>query len=471
MGATLPNPECSLEWHSPSPTFGCRVHPQYLLYHGWLPLHCPLQERFTCPKGHYLDGSPTSLAEKERMLQSHVLWLLREGYEVMPGWETGVKLAGNRMWTYSDPMWPKPAHCKGGWGDATAVYNDCMTTNTGRMAFNHKYRFFFRLVTKAASTTIVQTSTTMLKGTQTVHYWVGRPGHLATSCHRIVEPPNVKGALAPYTASQRYLVMGSVREPLARFISGFNNLAARTGHGPRTYTASFVELVQKAFECADYTWGSRAWDLKGFIHFLPTIGYFLLPHLLYAGENDTVPHIDKLFRVEVMGELVPYLERVRAGTVTAAGPRGAAPVKENVAAKKQLRTEHENVLPHEPLTLQLMKALSGQPDVVRIFCRAFIQDFICFDYPLPRECADMIPAANHTLSLASSFPSLSLPSVSWSQVESELGEVYRAGAQFTLDGTKVNRLFLVIIGVLVAMACWQRYQLIRMVEEERGSRP
>eukprot|EP00899_Mesostigma_viride_P016529 jgi/Mesvir1/24878/Mv22108-RA.2 len=435
------------------------------------------QNRFTCPHGAYLDGSPTTLADKERMLRSHILWLLREGYEVMPGWETGVKLAGKRMWTYSDPMWPKPAHCKDVWGDATAAYNDCIMTNTGRLVFNHNYRFLIRLVTKAASTTILETSLKMLKGSQEVKYWVTPPGRAGAgaSCTRTTNPSFKDGLMGPYSGDQRYVVMGSVREPIGRFISAFTYFAERTGHRSKARVTDFVDVLRRGFECADYTWGARAWTVKGFMHFLPAAGFFLLPHLLYAGDNDTVPYLDKVFRVEEMGELVPYLEKVKSGLITAAGPGRHGGVNQQLALARK-KASVANAQAHEPVTARLRQVLSEQPEVMRLHCRAFIQDYVCFDYPLPEACADMILPVNDSSLLASllpamsmpsiSMPSISMPSVNWSVVQLELGEIGNGAAVWAqLDMVRLNRLLLVIIGVLMVVVCWQQYKLSSTREE------
>eukprot|EP00899_Mesostigma_viride_P016197 jgi/Mesvir1/24579/Mv21907-RA.1 len=395
----------------------------------------------------------------------------------MPGWETGVKLAGNRMWTYSDPMWPKPAHCKGVWGDTTAVYNDCMTTNTGRLVLNHKYHFFIRLVTKAASTTILETSLKMLRGSQEVDYKAAPPRRGGSSCYRATNPNFKEAMMGPYTASQRYLVMGNVREPVGRFISAFTYFAERTGHHAHSSVADFEAILRKGFDCADYAWGVRAWTVKGFIHFLPAAGFFLLPHLLYAADNDTVPYVDKIFRMEEMGELVPYLEKVRSGSVTAAGPDSGGAAKLPELAMKKASVA--NAQAHEPVTAILRKMLSEQPEVMRLHCRAFIQDYVCFDYPLPQECEEMFLPANDSYLLESylpafSMPSISMPSMSMPSISvpafdwSELRKIGEEVASWTrLDLVKLNRLLFLIIGLLIIVICWQQYRLTSNREGHR----
>eukprot|EP00899_Mesostigma_viride_P020672 jgi/Mesvir1/28606/Mv01020-RA.1 len=363
----------------------------------------PPLRRFTCPRGAYLDASPTPLAEKERRLQSHVRWLLQEGYEVMPGWQRGVKLAGNRMWTYSDPMWPKPPHCKGLWGVATAIQNNCVTVNAGRMLVSQQHNVLFRLVPKAGSTTIIQSAKKVLPGSLVVNYWVDFQGR----CRPRVSP-DLDGKLhSPYAGPQRRLLMANIREPMARFISGFNYFAARTGHSA-TNATDFVDVLRRGFECAHYAWGVYKWHVRGFMHLLPATGFFLLPHLLHAPENDTLPYVDKLFHLEEMGELLPYLKLVKIGAVRAAGAGNATITEKLVLSKEEVLVAKAH--PHESSTEMFLRLLSQQPEIMRIFCRAFIQDYICFDYALPKECVDMIPPAPPALTnhLPSHPPSASV---------------------------------------------------------------
>eukprot|EP00899_Mesostigma_viride_P016189 jgi/Mesvir1/24571/Mv21902-RA.2 len=368
----------------------------------------------------------------------------------MPGWKTGMKLAQRRIWTFSDPMWPKPAHCKGVWGDTTAIINDCITINNGRMMVNHKYRYLFRLIPKAASTAILENTGRLLPGTQVVRWAVDSPERSGGSCRRKLEPSNFNGAYHPYVSSQPYLLLTGVREPLARFISAYNHWAGKSQRKINARVEDFMGTLKSAFECANYAWGSRSWSLKNFVHFVPAVGYFLLPYLSRAGDNETVPYIDKLFLMEDLGDLIPYMEQIRAGSITA-GPGGK---KQLVLPKKQTKTA--NVKPHEPLTAQLMKALSERPDMLRMFCRAFMQDYLCFDYPLPDECQDMLPGWNRTSLLAY------LPVVSPSfNLTERLERAYKDGPWSKLDQGKMNRLLLVIIGLLMALVCWQKYQLNR----------
>eukprot|EP00899_Mesostigma_viride_P017972 jgi/Mesvir1/26176/Mv06873-RA.1 len=257
-----------------------------------------------------------------------------------------------------------------------------------RMLISHKYKLSFRLVPKAGGSSIVEAARSVLPGILLLNYWVDVGSKGLPKCHPSVMPEREKEQLYPSVADQRYLVVGNMRDPVDRFISAYNYFARRTGHDPNS-TTDFVDVLRKGFECAHYAWGVKEWGYKGFMHFLPATGFFLLPNLLYAPDNDTLPYIDKLFRLEELDELLPYLELVKKGSVSATGPGKAPAVDKLVLAKKPLAVK--NARPHDGSSEMFKKLLSDKQDIMRLHCRSFIQDYICFDYPLPEECADMVP--------------------------------------------------------------------------------
>eukprot|EP00899_Mesostigma_viride_P019152 jgi/Mesvir1/27238/Mv07081-RA.1 len=340
--------------------------------------------RFTCPPGAYLDDSPTPLAEKERRLQGWVQQLLRQGYQVMPGWEVATQLSGGSFWTFSDPMWPKPARCRPLWGDEQAIFNACLAIFHGRITLNRRYRLILRLVTKAASYSIMTTAQKMLEGTTLFHFFSQDtlvPGS-RDQCRQVSDPHDpATTEMSEAGRGREYKLVGNVREPFARFLSGFNMWLPQTKHGDQSTEEIFEELLTRGFECGDYSWGAHEWTVKGWAHFLPSADFFRLPYHLYA-PTGTSPYIDKLFRMERLDDVMPYLSSVRA-----AGPHE----RRGGGSKNVKQLIWGNVGKQDgSLTKVIMGLVAEKPALMRAFCRAFIQDYICFDYELPEACSDML---------------------------------------------------------------------------------
>eukprot|EP00899_Mesostigma_viride_P019145 jgi/Mesvir1/27231/Mv07074-RA.1 len=253
------------------------------------------------------------------------------GYQVMPGWEVATQLSGGSFWTFSDPMWPKPARCRPLWGDEQAIFNACLAIFHGRITLNRRYRLILRLVTKAASYSIMTTAQKMLEGTTLFHFF-----------------------------SQDTLVPGSRDQ--CRQVSD--------PHDPATTEMS------EAGRGREYKLVGNGWA-----HFLPSADFFRLPYHLYA-PTGTSPYIDKLFRMERLDDVMPYLSSVRA-----AGPHE----RRGGGSKNVKQLIWGNVGKQDgSLTKVIMGLVAEKPALMRAFCRAFIQDYICFDYELPEACSDML---------------------------------------------------------------------------------
>eukprot|EP00899_Mesostigma_viride_P020996 jgi/Mesvir1/28899/Mv17987-RA.1 len=348
-------------------------------------------KRFTCPPGAYLDDSPTPLAEKERRLQGWVQQLLRQGYQVMPGWEVATQLSGGSFWTFSDPMWPKPARCRPMWGDVAAIFNACLATYNGRIALNRRYRVLLRLVTKAASTSIIQTAKKMLDATFDYHFFSqGRMMPRTNACSRNVLPHD-PGKVEDHGSADNpgYKLVGTVRDPLARFLSGFAMWEARVPKRNMTTLGKFLDVLKQGFDCGDYMWGARNWTVKGWGHFIPAVDFFRLPYHLYS-PTSTPPYIDKLFRMERLDDdVIPYLRSLQEF-----GPVDLAEAASGVEYRNITVLPHQNRVYHGPMSRLLTGTMTKEPSLMQTFCRAFIQDYICFDYELPEACREMLIFSN-----------------------------------------------------------------------------
>eukprot|EP00899_Mesostigma_viride_P023986 jgi/Mesvir1/4772/Mv22188-RA.1 len=356
---------------------------------------------FTCPRGDYLNTSVTSLAEKDARLQSYVLRLLHRGYEVMPGWEMGVKLAADRIWTHGDPMWPKPAHCKERWGAKQAVFNDCVMTWAGRLLDAPKHQLMMRLIPRAGSTPILSYAR----------------AHFNPKTMKVFDTPAVRQRLElciegthvpplrldygsnPHASLVRVVV--NMRDPWERLVSAFAALHTRApniikaqARNRKAPSDRFLELLRVGFDCADYTWARTLWG-PAFEEFLPAIGFLALPRLRWEGQKGV--YLDRVLRFENLAdELVPTMDNPgmplpppKPAAVTRLGkvkpvPRGKG--KGKVAKGPLVRP---GLTAQSPLMGTLRETMAEHPEVMRIFCQAFMQDHICFDYPLPDKCFDV----------------------------------------------------------------------------------
>ena len=63
-----------------------------------------------------------------------------------------------------------------------------------------------------------------------------------------------------------------------------------------------------------------------------------------------------------------------------------------------------------PKSSTLLKVLDSEPDLMRLLCRVYAQDFVCFGYDIPPACRDLFPSIASTPSKASTPASDRSPS-------------------------------------------------------------
>ena len=342
-----------------------------------------------CPPGRY--GTNPSNASAQ--LRAHWRRLLALGYRPHDRHRRAAHRSLARGFvTFESGMWPRPAHCFSQRGPPRLVHDVPPGTcePNGRACDKYRISRRFRFVWH--------------------HVWKGGTTSLSPylSCNMDALP--VAGLLRALPAPlPGYLQVGTAREPLQRFLSGFQEVYSRVRLKPRGARCVHrnVPWLRVAMRASGNSSGGSGSGGSGndsgagacaspdealptaqlrriFTQFVRDVecarhfpnGQHLYSQSLFLGGNTSVPQpIDMLLRLESISE---DLATLKAAVGYGAATADLCPLREERVAAQKPRGV--------PSAAALRALLEQDPALMQTVCNIYMQDFVCLGYPLPAAC-------------------------------------------------------------------------------------
>lgn len=351
---------------------------------------------FRCPPGNYLNNTDENFAKKNKRLQAVVEKLLLKGWVTNSREEYKSQYETRGYAVFESPIWPGPSSCATLPDEVWTSENnkwyyeyepDHCPTGVTKQVFED-YPFEFHVNWKVASTSFSS-------------YLPSEYGSYSKVSEDTDTPDD-------------YLVVSSVRYPLARFVSGVGELMQRSmnhycpsgycnsdGDPTNSYDnetmwklwhqTTWYPLMCNETEMSFNKTGSR-WETVPECHFnfdhLAEIVtafvrdnkckfyYYAAEHFIsqaaFVTQNDGNAHdIDILIRLEDLDNGLDQLAKRLNHTQTESFP------------DLNSATNKPGGLPSES---QIYEILDLIPDLTIDLCWIYAQDFICFEYELPEVC-------------------------------------------------------------------------------------
>eukprot|EP00899_Mesostigma_viride_P017288 jgi/Mesvir1/25560/Mv25008-RA.1 len=364
---------------------------------GWVPENLQdLNPKFgvECPPGEYVPAE--ELESRNRRLARWMQRAAEGGMQAMPEAKYNAELAKNRIWVYTDAMWPKPARCAALYEDAKAVIlkSHCQISCHSYL-IEHDYHFIMNLVWKAGSNSLTNF---VLDNFRNASYVDRNEALVNVTVPRCIAQGGVPRVTSLGT-DHTYIHVGMSREPMGRFISAFREAYTRDVFWPDLFSmmaacncsrAAATVRLQKKYrgktreilglfaryishaECGLY---DDLFPLAGY-HARPE-ATFLTTRMVADAEGDGEQmRVHRLIRGESFNEDLDAL-------MDELGVNGTI--------RSSLGFQHMNLGERKdmfmPTSAVFEQFLYQHPQLLLQFCRTYVQDYVCFGYRFPEPCA------------------------------------------------------------------------------------
>jgi len=329
----------------------------------------------TCPAGTYRRANASSAGSAEALLRRHYAGLLRRGHQLLGLGTHALRRAERRGFvTYESPTWPRPPTCllpteerrKRVVDEPPGTCEpDGITCDKYRIS--RDYKFIWRHAWKSGTTSLSP----------------------YLSCNMRALPVSALLRRLP-ARPPGYLQVGVVREPLGRFLSGFQEVYARALVKPAGSRCPHrhVPWIKVATEglgggcAAAETPPSQAFVALVFRQFVsdvscslafPNAQHMLSQSLFLGGNTSTPQPIDMLLRLETLHDDIEAFKKAVGYDQEEVCPLG----RERIEGDKPRAV---------PTKRQLRQLVDENPRLLQAICDILIQDYVCLGYELPNGC-------------------------------------------------------------------------------------